>query len=95
MSEYPGITKAALAIAYDNGGINCVRSEKQMRRELGKWIARQPNEPLPAIDGWLSGLSDEDLEIVCAGDQEQASLILQGSPPFTDKLLTDYFNEVC
>lgn len=95
-TQFLGIRKAALAIAYDNGGINRVRSERQMLREFNKWLARNSLEPyLPAINEWLSGLSNDDLSTVCGGEYSEAQAILDSAPPFTDSLLNDYFNEVC
>jgi hypothetical protein len=35
------------------------------------------------------------LETVCCGEQNEQSAILRGAPMFTDKLLNDYFDEVC
>lgn len=93
--RYPGIKRAALEIAYDNGGIHRDRSEKQMLRELSNFLDRQPEELLSAIDVWLARLSAECLEIVCAGEQFEADAVLRDAPPFTLTLLNDYFNEVC
>lgn len=93
--DFPGIAKAALEIAYDNGGINRYRTEKKMLGELDKFLSTQPGELLPAIDAWLSSLSSDDLELVCAGEQSEAAKVLAEAPPFTDQLLNDYFEEVC
>ncbi|TIM13840.1 MAG: hypothetical protein E5Y67_15275 [Mesorhizobium sp.] len=93
--KYPGIKRAALEIAYDNGGINRMRSEKTMLGELARFLERQPEEILPAIDAWLSALSGDDLQTVCAGEQSEVEVLLRGAPPFTDSLLNDYFDEVC
>ena len=93
--KWPGIRRAALEIALDNGGINRFRSEKQQQREFRKWLEKQPQELLPAIDVWLSGLSDDDLQTVCGGEVTEADAILANGPPFTNQLLNDYFDEVC
>jgi hypothetical protein len=93
--DYPGIRRAALEIAYDNGGINRARSERRMLGEFERWIARQPVEILPSIDAWLGGLSNKDMVTVCAGEESEQAAILRSAPPFTDKLLNDYFDEVC
>lgn len=92
---YPGIRRAALEIALDNGGINRFRSEKKQGRELDRFLAKQPDEILPAIDAWLAGLSDDDLLTACCGEQTEMEALLSSAPPFTDKLLDDYFDEVC
>ena len=93
--KYPGIRRAALEIALDNGGINCRRSVKQQDREFEKWLAKQPEEILPPIDLWLAALSDDDLSTACCGEQEEMAELLKGAPPFTDSVLNDYFDEVC
>lgn len=97
MVEYPGIARAALLIALDNGGINRDRSVARQRADFERWIARQPDGPLPAIDAWLAALSDHDLEEFCyggEGEPEHEALALK-APPFTDDLLNTYFDEVC
>jgi hypothetical protein len=95
LSDFPGIKRAALEIAYDNGGINRFRPEVVVLHELEQFLARQPSELLPDIDGWLSGLSDADLETVCCGEESDQLSLVKTAPPFTHQLLDDYFNEVC
>lgn len=92
---YPGISRATLLIALDNGGINRNRSEKRQQRDLLRFLERQPQEILPAIDEWLSGLSKDDLETACCGEESEMEELLKDAPPFTDKLLNDYFEEAC
>lgn len=67
MSRYPGIERAALLIALDNGGINRFRPQKQQAKELKWWLTKQPEEVLRSVDEWLSGLFDEQLNEVCCG----------------------------
>lgn len=97
MVLYPGIARACLEIALDNGGIYRGRSVEQQQRELAQWLAHQPQELLPAIDQWLSSLSENDLgEFCCGGEDEPAKATLRAqAPPFTDDLLNRYFDEVC
>lgn len=97
MVEYPGIARACLLIALDNGGINRERPVARQRRDMERWIAKQPQEILPAIDAWLAALSDEDLDAFCCGgeDEPETEAIRATAPPFTDQLLNDYFDEVC
>ena len=94
--RFPGIKRACLEIALDNGGINRFRPQKKQERELANFLERQPQEILPAIDAWLSGLSDEDLSTVCCGgqDEPETQSLRAMAPPFTDHLLSDYFDEV-
>lgn len=95
MSDFPNIYRAALEIALDNGGINCTRSVGRQKREFEKWLAKQPQEPLPDIETWLSGLSDEQLQSAVSGGEPEDKALLATAPPFTDDLLTRYFDEVC
>lgn len=96
MDDYPGITRALFMIALDNGGLNRYRPEKAVRKAIAKWIAKQPEESLPAIDAWLSALSDPEMELVCAGEHSECQEFMAsaGAPPFTDDLLHRYFEEV-
>ena len=95
--DYPNIYRAALAIALDNGGINRYRTKDAQEVDFERWIARQPQEPLPAIDAWLATLSDDEIETVCCGcqDDPEPKALLALSPPFADDLLTRYFDEIC
>ena len=97
MVEYPGIARACLLIALDNGGINRDRSEAQQNREMKRWLAKQPEDVLTAIDAWLSSLSDDDLDTFCCGgeDEPETEAIRATAPLFTDDLLNSYFDEVC
>jgi len=94
-APYPGIRRATLLIALDNGGINRDRCEKQQGRDLDRFLQRQPHDILPAIDRWLASLPTDDLETVCAGEHGEAQMLLATAPPFTESLLNDYFDEVC
>lgn len=93
--RWPGIKRAALEIAYDNGGINRDRSEKTMLKECDNFLDSHPEEMLQPIDKWLSELSEDDLSTVCAGEESDAKALLETAPPFTEFLLNAYFDEVC
>ncbi len=97
MSGYANIEKAALEIAYDNGSINRGRSENDALAELHRFLDRSgyATDQLSNIDDWLGNLSDDDLQTVCAGEEQEADAILRGSPIFTLTLLTDIFENVC
>lgn len=92
---YPGIARAALLIALDNGGINRDRSERQQARDLARWLKKQPPEILPPIDAWLGALSEDDLETACCGEVTEADAVLASAPPFTSDLLNRYFEDIC
>ncbi len=95
LGVYPGITKAALVIAYDNGGINCFRSEEQMRRELVQFLARWPDDMLGLIDAWLAAQTDDDLDTICCGEHEAMNALMANAPPGANDLLDNYFEQVC
>lgn len=73
---YPAIKKAALSIAYDNGMINRDNSEEQYLACVeevlkgGTWFLAQ-------IEACLQVLSDEDLDTVCCGDEEERKELLK------------------
>lgn len=96
-SDYPGLAKACLEIALDNGGINRGRSEAQQAREMARWLATQPDDVLRPIDAWLLTLTeDQMLEVCCGGEGEpEREAAMTGAPPFTDDILNSYFDEVC
>jgi len=97
MTEYEGIQKATLLVALDNGGINRGRSVAQQRRDLEKFLRRQPDEILKPVDAWLLTLSEADLETFCCGgeDEPETEALRAVAPPFADHLLNVYFDEVC
>ena len=92
---FPGIERALLLIALDNGGVNRDRPATQVRREIGDWLTKQPADLLPEIDRWLAALNDGDLDTACAGEEDDCDALLSSAPPFTGDLLSRYFNEVC
>lgn len=95
MIDFPNIYRAALEIALDNGGINRTRPVEQQRREFYQWLAKQPSEPLPDIEAWFGTLNDEQLRSAVSGAEPEDQALLATAPPFTDDLLTRYFEEVC
>lgn len=97
MADFPKIYQAALEIALDNGGINRSRPVEKQKHEFEQWIAQQPDEPLPAIEAWLATLSDGQINLVACGcmDDPEPRALIALAPPFTDDLLTRYFEEVC
>ena len=97
MKTYPGIEKAALLIALDNGGINRMRSGKRQRKDLYEFLAKREHDMLKPIDEWLSSLSKERLDLVCCGgeDEPETKAAKEGQPAFTEDLLNQYFEEVC
>lgn len=95
MSDFPNIYRACLEVALDNGGINRDRPVEQHRREFDQWLAKQPQEILSDIEAWFASLSEEQLRSAVSGAEPEDQALLASSPPFTDDLLTRYFEEVC
>lgn len=95
--EYPGLHKAFQLIALDNGGINRTRPEEKQHREAAAFITKRDSDMLAPIELWLASLSDDEIETVCAGGQDEPKTIaiMAKAPPFTNDLLNDYFDEVC
>lgn len=92
--RYSNISRAALAISYDNGGINRDRPKTRMLATLDQFLAAQDGDSLPRIDAWLATLSADDMETVCAGEETDRLAILQSSPPGTEEMLVKVFEEV-
>ncbi len=89
------IRKACLLISRSNGGINRDRSELKVLRELQQFIDSRPyHDELKPIDHWLGTLAPDDFETVCDGDQDEAEVITQAAPAFTEALLNEWF-DVC
>jgi hypothetical protein len=96
VSGYPSIEKACLEIAYDNGGVNRLRPEAQVRKEIADFLAARPySDHFGAIDKWLGELSKDELETVCAGEETEMLAVLSTAPAWTSSLLEQYFEEVC
>ncbi|SMC41167.1 hypothetical protein SAMN06297251_10288 [Fulvimarina manganoxydans] len=95
--EFPGLYRAYLLIALDNGGINRCRSVEDQRRDFDRWADKQPLQTLSSSDAWLSSLSQERLELVASGGQDEPDTIAakEGAPDDLDDLLNSYFDEVC
>lgn len=95
MGEFPNIYRAALEIALDNGGINRMRPVEQQKREFDQWLAKEPHDVLRPIEAWLAGLDDERMRSAVSGAEPEDRALLATAPPFTDDLLTRYFEDVC
>ena len=96
MSAYSGIRKACFLITLDNGGLNRWRPEKAVHKSITDFLASRAYESsvLATIDSWLSSLSDEGLERACVGEQsEMEAFLTEHSPPFTNALLDEYFED--
>lgn len=98
--RYPGIKKAALEIAYDNGMINRFVSPETFLKSCNPALSATGVDvsDLKKLDDWLMGLDNQDLETVCCGEQtdmEGISLTCPTGGPDNVKLvflLNDIFD---
>jgi hypothetical protein len=91
--QFPGIAKAALEMSYCNGGINRDRRERDVLKILDAMLADGADLALdlPAIDAWLSALSDDDLQTVVDGEETEMLALLKSAPTGTGAFLTAIF----
>jgi len=88
--DYPGIAKAALEMAYCNGGVNRYRPEREViaaldQRVLGGGIDLAFD--LRAIDRWLGALHYDDLQTAVDGEQSEMEQLIAGAPAGTEAVL--------
>lgn len=106
IEHFPGLTRAAMEIAYDNGGINRTCSEEDLKGKLAVWLmdfctikhiglAGTIAWRLGQMDAWLAALSDEDIDTACAGEDLDMRALLAKAPQGTDAMLLALFEEVC
>lgn len=91
---YPGLARAALEMAYDNGGVTRDRDESVTIDELDQVLVNEGDlhYDLKAISDWLEALPDDDLVIAVAGETNEMAKLMAGAPAGTDDLLNAIFN---
>lgn len=96
LDNYPGLKKAALEIAYDNGMINRNCTEEQYTRSTDPIIGAESvyDEDLKIWSDWIDNLNDEDLSTLCCGESCEMEEIISKAPKaeFLDGLLNDLFD---
>jgi hypothetical protein len=93
--RYSGIARAALEMAYDNGGVNRDRPERVTIEELDYVLANINDESpdvLGVINDWLVRLSDEDLVTAVAGEHSEVQELMKRAPLGTAELLNSIFD---
>lgn len=87
--KYPGIMRAALEIAYDNGGVHRCRPERVTIDAAVALLASPAASgfDLAMIDAWLSQLSADDLTTLSSGSEDDMARVMQTAPHGTDDLL--------
>jgi len=87
---YTYIEKAALLIWYDNGMINRQEPEAEKLDLLRRWLKKLDQDKLADIDQKLSWLTDDQLDIVCCGDEFEAEKLTY---PHVHEFLGKIFDE--
>lgn len=104
LDKLPGVRKALVSMALDNGAINRNRHEEELVAAFSKYLAQtMPIHAglrsveiahLIAIDRWLDNLSEEDLDTVCRGEENEVKEFLKDAPEDTQVLLTEIFDHL-
>lgn len=91
--NFPSIKKCALFIAYDNDMINICVSEQMFLSNAEK-VLTQYEESIKDIEEYLITLSEEQLDIICIGDYDDARPLILNSPKDTEEILNSIFEEI-
>lgn len=95
MESFPGIKKAALLIAYDNGMINRFNSEEQFLESRDVIIGADGvyYEDLQKIDEFLQGLEQGQIEDLCFGEEEDQNIVV-ALWQFPDISMSGFLNDL-
>jgi len=95
ISNYPGLKKAALKIAYDNGMIHRHYTEEEWLKSTDQVIGADGvyHDDLQIWSDWLETLSDENLSTLCCGESSEIDKLISKAPKgeFLNGLLDDIF----
>lgn len=82
IERWPGLKKAALEIAYDNGMINRCCSEDDWLRSLDPVLGADGvyDTDLECWSDWLLTLSEDELSVVAAGEETEMLAIMARAP---------------
>jgi len=91
----PGLKRACLAIAYDNGMVNRSEGEDLWLRRTDEMLLEAPILLTLEAETWLNELDDEQMLVLCAGEATEAAALMRGSPNprYVDHLLNCVFDE--
>lgn len=78
IDQCPAIRKAALNIAYDNGMVNRMNTEQQFM--IGANEVLKEYTDYMAIENFLATLTDEQLDTLCTGEEQEQVIILRACP---------------
>ena len=81
---FPKITEVALKVAYDHGAINRFEPESEFLERLDGAIGADGVywEDMAALEAWLCTLTDEQIDTLASGDEDEMKIIEQSSPKF-------------
>lgn len=91
---YPGICRATLAMAYDNGAIHRGHREADVLRDMAEPLLSYTETQLRAISNWLLTLDPDSFDIVCCGEQDDADTLTEAAPFGTSALLDAIFDAI-
>jgi hypothetical protein len=82
INQYPNLKRVALEIAYDNGMINRFCTEELFLKSLDPIIGAEGtyHADLVVWDEWLGTLTDEQIQIVAAGEQTEMEELMADAP---------------
>lgn len=88
--QFEKIQKAAEEIWYDNGMVNRHEPLEDKLTKLSAWLLKQDQTMLKNMEAQLNQLSQEELEIVCCGDEADQE---QLASPELNAFLNQIFDE--
>lgn len=90
LNAYPGINRALVAIAYDNGMVNREQSEWMALYDMFLAVTKKYTTlQIADVNRQLAVLTDEQLDEVCCGGREGDDT---NPPPGIDQLADDMLN---
>lgn len=99
IDRLPALKRAMLEIAYDNNMIGNPSlggsTEEQVLDQTEEVLGAEGVDfaDLVVIDAWLATLTQEELELVCSGEESEAAEFMKSrrAPEHTSGLLNDLF----
>lgn len=91
--DWPGLRRAALAIAYDNGMINRDQTEEQFLRETATTLGQNISGDRFVVEAFFDLLTQDELDLVCAGAEHEVEAFLaeRNAPPAVPAYLCAIF----
>lgn len=83
IETYPGLKRAALEIAYDNGMINRFEPKAEYLSSLDQVLADYFPADLETWSKWLNDRSDEAIQIITCGETTEMEALMAIAPTST------------